>query len=321
MELMPVAVAAAAAAVATGIVAAVLPRLGVIDVPNHRSSHSRPVPRGGGVGVIVGVASALLLTPPDRCLTVGLLGALLLAVVGFVDDIRSLPAMLRLAVQVSVAAVAAVWLMAELGTALPTALGAAAAGTLWLAGYVNLFNFMDGANGLAGLNALVAGVTFATIGSIEDSTTLLVGGSVLVGAAAGFLPWNFPHARIFLGDVGSYSIGFLVAWLALVGVVTTEHRLLAAAPMLLVLLDTSLTLLRRARRGATLMAAHREHVYQRLTPVPGSPLPAIVTFGVGAAFVAAVALPTAATLAMWVVLAATYVAMPEVARRVRARTG
>ena len=315
MDLTTVAVAALTAAVVTGLVAALLPRLGVVDVPNHRSSHDRPVPRGGGVGVLSGVAAGLVVSHPDHLLAVGLVGALVLAVVGFVDDVRSLPAVLRLGLQVGVGAVTAGLLVHEVGLDLPMALLAGAAATLWLTGYVNVFNFMDGANGLAGLNALIAGACFAWIGSAESETALLVGGTVLLGAAAGFLPWNFPVARIFLGDVGSYATGFLIAWLAVVGMLTTDRFVWCLAPTVLILLDTSLTLVRRARRGESLMEAHREHVYQRLTTVPGSPLPAVVAALLSAAFVASAALPTAATVVVWLVLAAAYVALPGVLGR------
>jgi UDP-GlcNAc:undecaprenyl-phosphate GlcNAc-1-phosphate transferase len=317
MDLTSVAAAALASAVVTGVVAALLPRLGVVDVPNHRSSHARPVPRGGGVGVMAGVAVGLLVAPPDHHLAVGLVGAVVLAVVGFVDDIRSLPAVVRLAAQLGVGAPATAVLVHDLGFDLPVALTTAAVATVWLTGYVNVFNFMDGANGLAGLSALIAGACFAWVGSVESQATLLAGGTVLLGAAAGFLPWNFPVARIFLGDVGSYSVGFLIAWLAMVGVLTTDRFVWCLAPTVLVLVDTSLTLVRRARRNESLMEAHREHVYQRLSPVPGSPLPAVVASLFSAAFVAAAALPTFAVAVVWVLLAAAYVAMPGVVRRTR----
>jgi UDP-GlcNAc:undecaprenyl-phosphate GlcNAc-1-phosphate transferase len=317
MDLTTVAVAAVAAAVVTGLVAAVLPRLGVVDVPNHRSSHARPVPRGGGVGVMAGVAGGLMVSHPDQLLAVGLVGAAVLAVVGFVDDVRSLPAVLRLALQVGVGAVTATLLVHDVGLDLPVALLAGAAAMLWLTGYVNVFNFMDGANGLAGLNALIAGACFAWIGWAESETALLVGGTVLLGAALGFLPWNFPVARIFLGDVGSYATGFLIAWLAVVGMLTTDRFVWCLAPTMLVLLDTSLTLVRRARRRESLMEAHREHVYQQLTPTPGSPLPAVVTALFSAAFVTTAPLTTAAVVVVWVVLAVAYVALPAAIGRRR----
>jgi UDP-GlcNAc:undecaprenyl-phosphate GlcNAc-1-phosphate transferase len=188
-------------------------------------------------------------------------------------------------------------------------------GTPWLTGYVNVFNFMDGSNGLAGLNAAVAGAWFAGIGTIEDIDALAVGGALLLGASLGFLPWNFPRARVFLGDVGSYSIGFTIAWLALIGVLVSGQVLWCVAPTVLVLLDTSLTLLRRARRGESLTAAHREHVYQRLTTVPGSPVPAVVATAATLGLVATAVLPAAWCLACWVVLAGAYVAAPHIAPR------
>ncbi|MDZ5661153.1 glycosyltransferase family 4 protein [Nocardioides sp. zg-1308] len=315
MDATTVAAAALASVVVTGVVAALLPRLGVVDVPNHRSSHARPVPRGGGIGVVAGLLTGLLVSAPDQQLAIGLAAAVALAVLGFVDDVRSLPALLRLVAQVVVAALAAAVLVRALDMDLAVGITVTAAATLWLTGYVNVFNFMDGSNGLAGLSALIAGATFAWVGWAESEPTLLVGGSVLLGAAAGFLPWNFPVARIFLGDVGSYSTGFLVAWLGLVGVLTTDRYAWCLAPTVLVLLDTSLTLVRRARRGESLMEAHREHVYQRLTTVPGSPLPAIVTALFGAAFVASAALPPIALAVTWMILGGAYVAMPHLVGR------
>jgi UDP-N-acetylmuramyl pentapeptide phosphotransferase/UDP-N-acetylglucosamine-1-phosphate transferase len=309
-----VAAAGVVACASTGLLATWLPRVGLLDVPNHRSSHARPTPRGGGLGVIAGVAAGLAVSPPGSTLAVGLVGALLLAAVGLVDDVRSLPATHRLAVQLVVSLVAAIVAVgtADLGGVGGVAVALVAA--LWLSGYVNVFNFMDGANGLAGLNAVIAGATYAWVGHAEGSPALLVGGSVLLGAAAGFLPWNFPRARIFLGDVGSYSIGFLVAWLTLVGLLTTDRPAWCVAPVLVVLLDTGLTLARRARRGVPLTEAHREHVYQRLSTTPGSPLPALLVATVGAGFVLAAGAPVAWCLAVWTLLAAAYVASPVLAR-------
>ena len=312
MVLMTAASAAVAAFLATGALVALLPRWGVVDVPNHRSSHARPVPRGGGLGVIAGAAVGLVVARPDAVLAVGLVGALVLAAVGFTDDLRSLSAAWRLAAQLVVSAVAAgLLLLGERDFTITAAVAVVCLGTLWLSGYVNVFNFMDGSNGLAGLNAAVAGACFATVGVVEDVNTLVVGGSLLLGASLGFVPWNFPRAHIFLGDVGSYSIGFAIAWLALVGVLDTGELLWCVAPTALVLLDTSLTLARRARRGESLTAAHREHVYQQLTTVPGSPLPAIVATVAGAAFVAAAALPAVWCVICWVLVGTAYVAAPR----------
>jgi UDP-GlcNAc:undecaprenyl-phosphate/decaprenyl-phosphate GlcNAc-1-phosphate transferase len=320
MDVATLAAAVLCALVVTGFVAALLPRVGIIDVPNHRSSHDRPVPRGGGVGVLAGIGAGVLVAHPDHLLLLGLCGAVVLGVLGFVDDVRSLPAVLRLGLQVGVGAVTTTLLIPETGPTMPVALLAGSVAIVWLVGYVNVFNFMDGSNGLAAFNALIAGACFAWVGSVESKAALLVGGTVLLGATAGFLPWNFPRARIFLGDVGSYSIGFLVAWLALIGVLTTDRWTWCLAPLLLVLIDTSLTLARRAQRGESLMEAHREHVYQRLTTTPGSALPAVVASIFSVAFVLGAALPDLGTLGAWVLLAAGYVSLPGlIARRVAIR--
>lgn len=306
------AVAAVAAFLATGALVALLPRWGVVDVPNHRSSHARPVPRGGGLGVITGVAMALAVARADELLAFGLVAALVLGAVGFIDDLRSLSAARRLSIQLLVSAAAAVLLVRDQDLTSLEGLAVVAVGTAWLSGYVNFFNFMDGSNGLAGLNAGVAGACFAAVGAVEDVDALVVGGALLLGACLGFLPWNFPRARVFLGDVGSYALGFTVAWLALVGILTTGRALWCLAPTVLVLLDTSLTLVRRAQRRESLTAAHREHVYQRLAVVPGSPLPALVATAAGVGFVAAAALPAAWCLVCWMLLAAAYIAAPRI---------
>jgi UDP-N-acetylmuramyl pentapeptide phosphotransferase/UDP-N-acetylglucosamine-1-phosphate transferase len=311
MLLTTTVVAAAAACLATGVLVALLPRWGVVDVPNHRSSHARPVPRGGGLGVIAGAAIGLAVGHPDELLAIGLVGALVLAVVGFTDDLRSLSAARRLSVQLLVSAAATLLLVRAHEVTAIQGMAVVALGTLWLSGYVNVFNFMDGSNGLAALNAAVAGACYAGVGAAEDVHSLMIGGGLLLGACLGFLPWNFPRARIFLGDVGSYSIGFTVAWLALVGILTTDRLLWCVAPTVLVLLDTSLTLVRRARRRESLTAAHREHVYQRLTTVPGSPVPALVATAVGVGIVAAATLPATWCLLCWVLLGAAYVAAPR----------
>lgn len=306
-------VAALVTLAAVAVMTAVLPRLGVMDVPNHRSSHARPVPRGGGLPVVPAVALALLVTAQPPAAVVGaVLGALALGVVGLVDDVRDVPAPLRLGLQLVVGAVVAALLVrgAEGWAAAP--LLAVPLVAFWLAAYVNVFNFMDGANGVAGAQALLAGLWYAHVGSVQDVAGLTAAGLALAGGAIGFLPHNFPRSRVFLGDVGSYSVGFLVASLAVVTLVGTGSLLLALAPVLVFLVDTSVTLARRAATGQPVMTAHREHAYQRLTAAPGSPVPALVTAAFSVLCLL-VALTTSALVCvvLWVVLLAVYVALPR----------
>ncbi|MBI5923205.1 MAG: glycosyltransferase family 4 protein [Betaproteobacteria bacterium] len=229
-----------------------------MDHPNQRSLHSQPVPRGGGVAIILALFGAwgLLLQPP---LTLMLLAGVL-AGISYTDDWKGLPVAARLAVH-GLAAVALVrselpeqnldfWLI------------------IGLAGYViwmtNAYNFMDGADGLAGGMAVFGFSAYglAACAAAESFATMCF---VVAAAAAGFLPFNFPPAKIFMGDVGSIPLGFLAAALGFMGwqqqVWPLWFPLLVFSPFLV---DASVTLLRRVMRGERFWQAHREHYYQRL---------------------------------------------------------
>ncbi|GAA4749397.1 glycosyltransferase family 4 protein [Nocardioides endophyticus] len=314
-------VALIASVVLVGVVTAALPLLGVMDVPNHRSSHRRPVPRGGGIALVPCMALGISVSSSWTSALAWLVGgALALGIVGLADDVRDIPAPVRLGLQLIVTAavgVAVVRTLSDLSTAAAVATGLV--GAVWLTGLVNVFNFMDGANGVAGFQAVVAGGWFAYVGSREDVTSLLVGGLVLLGAALGFLPWNYPRARVFLGDVGSYSLGLVLGALSLVTVLSTHSVLLAVAPVCVFLADTTLTLVRRAVAGKPVMTAHREHVYQRLTTVPGSPWPAVAPTATSVVcVVVAAATPLTICLVLWCLAIGTYVALPWLLDRQRA---
>ena len=226
-----------------------LRRRGVLDVPNARSSHARVTPRGGGIAVCVGAGLGLVVYAAPAAAWGVFAGAMVAAVVGFVDDLRGLSAVLRLAVQGLVSLALAVWLVgtADLG---PLAWGAATlAATVWMTAYVNAFNFMDGINGISGVSAAAAGAWFLLLGGTGSVTPLAAGGAALLGAALGFLPWNTGGARMFLGDVGSYFLGIFVGALVVVGVVAGFAPPIVAAPLLPYLADTGWTLMRRLRLG------------------------------------------------------------------------
>ena len=221
-------------------------------VPDSRSSHVRPTPTAGGVGIVVGVAAgALMASLLDM---VVLAAALLLAVVGLIDDVRPLSARLRLAVHVAVCAVPLWW-----PQALPSAPWLLLCGVWW----INLFNFMDGIDGLAGMQAVFIAVVAACLGS---------GGAlfwVIAASAAGFLLYNRPPAKIFMGDVGSTFLAF-VLFVAGMQQLRTHALPFCTWPLLgaVFIVDATVTLLQRRRRG--LHGAHRTHVYQRLARRWGS---------------------------------------------------
>jgi UDP-N-acetylmuramyl pentapeptide phosphotransferase/UDP-N-acetylglucosamine-1-phosphate transferase len=244
------------------------------DVPNDRSLHAVPTPRTGGLAILLGFAAALLVTlglPEGSMLWVcGATG--LLAVVSFADDRSPLPVGVRLLAH-ALAAGAAVWgagLAAHrvwLPFAGDVALGALAAplsflGILWL---TNLYNFMDGMDGFAGGMTAIGGAFLAAAswgrGDGDGALTFLL----LSAAAAGFLTRNWPPARIFLGDVGSIPVGYLVSVLVLRasvrGGLDAGASCLAFAPFIL---DATVTLARRALAGERVWTPHRSHHYQRL---------------------------------------------------------
>lgn len=234
---------------------------GVMDVPNHRSSHVTLTPRGGGLAVLAALAIGTLVTADGQALSWALvLGCLLLGGVGLVDDLRGLPPKARLGAQLLVGVLAGVMLPAPVDLVV-----AAGICSVWIASFVNAFNFMDGINGISALTGLVGGASYAAIGYTYGDFASVTFGGALAGASLSFLPFNSPKARVFLGDVGSYALGFAIAALAWVTWAAGAPLALALAPTLVYLADTGSTLIRRWKRGESLTQAHREHVYQELT--------------------------------------------------------
>ncbi len=246
----------------------------LLDLPNERSLHSRPMPLGGGLAIVVvaGVGMAV-------CAAVGVVGvspelvavgsgAVLVAAVSWLDDLRGLPVVVRLVAHA--AAAVAFLAVARWPAACP--LAGAALGTVagvllalvWIVGLTNAYNFMDGIDGIAGSQAVVAGLGWVVLtwGSAGVETWL---GLLLAAASLGFLAHNWPPAKIFMGDVGSAFLGFGFATMAVLG--ARRDPRLALAGVLLVwpfVFDTSFTFLRRLRKGENVFQAHRSHLYQRL---------------------------------------------------------
>lgn len=240
-------------------------RRDLLDHPGERRSHLLATPRGGGIGIVVAWLAAWLLLPlvlrlPAPLVAAVALGLLLVAGAGWIDDHRPLSPWVRLAAHVLAGALlAAACAAAGAGIAV-TLLAFAAVPVL-----VNVWNFMDGIDGLAASQAALAATAYALLAS--DPATVAMALS-LAAACLGFLPFNFPRARIFLGDVGSGALGFILAVL-LVATAWSAPGGPWAWPMLLLplsafLLDASLTLAGRIVRGEKWWAAHVEHAYQRL---------------------------------------------------------
>jgi UDP-N-acetylmuramyl pentapeptide phosphotransferase/UDP-N-acetylglucosamine-1-phosphate transferase len=266
--------------VAEPVTVPLLRRLAAIDTPNQRSSHTVPTPRGGGAPIAIGVLLAAVLIHSAVLLmfgaTVGLFAA-----IGFADDLAGLPARRRLALQ-GAAGLAAGGLLAGMAD-LPEALALAAAAGLaiWIVGFVNAFNFMDGVNGISATHALLGGVMYACLGLWRPDASLAAAGGAVAAGALAFLPWNAVRARVFLGDVGSYALGAALALLAAWAVIRGIAPEAALGPLALYLADTAWTLQRRIRAGEPWLEAHRTHTYQRLCDVGWSHQR--VTLGTGAA--------------------------------------
>jgi UDP-N-acetylmuramyl pentapeptide phosphotransferase/UDP-N-acetylglucosamine-1-phosphate transferase len=247
-----------------------LRRRAVLDRPNERSLHAIPVPRGGGIAVVATILLAwvvligLGLLP--RATSPVLVGAVLLAAVSWIDDLRGLPAAVRLAAQL-----VAIGFVLRAGIPpgamfqgwLPSALDGVATAIVWV-WFINLFNFMDGIDGLAGSEAAAIGLgllLFAAVGVGHDPGLMALGAGI-AAAAIGFLVWNWAPARIFLGDVGSVPLGYLLGFLLLEQAARGHWKVALILPLYF-LADATITLLRRLLRGEQVWQAHREHFYQR----------------------------------------------------------
>lgn len=262
--------------VLTGLVRRYALAHGLLDVPNARSSHLRTTPRGGGLAIVVMLSVALCALEWSKSLPaplfwVFMIGGAAVAAIGFVDDYRSASPALRLLVHVGAALWAVLLIggprLPETGVHWPELGWAAAAlstvGIVWV---LNLFNFMDGIDGIATIEAVfvaASGSVLTLLGAGPHAVTVL--GLLLGAAALGFLVWNWPPAKIFLGDTGSGYLGYMIAVLALASARTNPTALwtwliLCGA----FCVDATFTLLRRLSRGERVYEAHRTHAYQLL---------------------------------------------------------
>jgi Fuc2NAc and GlcNAc transferase len=250
---------------------------GLLDVPNQRSSHAVPTPRGGGLAIVVCTLVAVLVMNLDGQLPLGysaalILGGGLVALVGALDDRLGLPAHLRLLAHFAAAGIAVGFVGAvgslSIGRSF-VSFGYAAwpmtiVGIVW---FLNLFNFMDGIDGIAISQALFMGVAGAVLAAMNGApTAIVVAMCVFSASCLGFVPLNWPPARMFMGDVGSGFLGFALAVFALATVVSGT---LSVWTWILLsgtfLVDATVTLVRRLLRAEKLYQAHRSHAYQHLS--------------------------------------------------------
>ena len=256
-------------------------RRNLLDVPNDRSSHTIPTPRGGGlvIAILSLVGYAIMGSIFDAPFSRGyFIGAVLVSVVSWLDDLYSLPFWSRLLVHFAAAAA----LVTDLGfwtrlaiplTSTDIPLGTyfgAVVTVLWIVWFVNAYNFMDGVDGIAALQAVVAFGAWALHGYLFGQSGLLLFASMLACVSVGFLLHNWHPARIFMGDVGSAFLGFTLAALPLLAVPQSTMGDIAILPGTGVLIlwpfvfDTFVTLIKRAIRKQRVWQAHREHIYQKM---------------------------------------------------------
>jgi UDP-N-acetylmuramyl pentapeptide phosphotransferase/UDP-N-acetylglucosamine-1-phosphate transferase len=255
-------------------------RRGRLDVPNERSSHSAPVPRLGGLGVLAGYLiplTALWIEESHGRSGVNLLAqsvwmfactAVVLGGAGLYDDLYGLRPVQKFGIQFPFALSIAYYMRRFAGADAfsMTAIGFLLA-LLWLVSFTNFYNFMDGVNGLAGATAVLYGVFLAYFAWQQGQTVACIVAALVAGASLGFLFYNFPYARTFMGDTGSLFLGMLFAVLALfLHDVPGGSRMFV--PLILLysvfIYDCTITLLRRVWRRENVFRAHRSHIYQRL---------------------------------------------------------
>lgn len=254
-------------------------RSGILDIPNDRSSHQMPTPRGGGLAIVF--VSLLFYTGISVFVTGNFswsyfTGAILVSLISWLDDLYSIPFFWRLLVH----SVAAVILITGIGywqqvfiPGFDTTVSLGIIGTvitfLWIVWMVNAYNFMDGIDGLAGLQAVLAGIGWLMYSIILGNRSVYLFSGALIFASLGFLIHNWSPAKIFMGDVGSAFLGFTFAAIPLVSATEKpEHAaFLPIAAVLFVwffVFDTAFTFVHRLARGRKVWTAHREHLYQRL---------------------------------------------------------
>lgn len=248
-----------------------LVRLGVVDVPTDRSSHTIATIRGMGLavaGALVLTMSAAALThqPAAAAVTLWICAgaAATAALLGWVEDFRGVGVRLRALYQLGIGLVASSLLAWHLNHAV---LWLIPAGMIAVAAYINVANFMDGINGISGSHGLLVGLFYAAAGALSSQSWLVIAGLVIAGAFAGFLPWNLGKRNVFLGDVGSYLLGASVSVTAVAAFFCGVSVEFVFAPVLIYLADTFVTLIRRIAEGERWYTPHRRHAYQRLVIV------------------------------------------------------
>ncbi len=260
MQLWPILVTALAALICCGVYRRQALRWQLFDVPNARSSHTEPTPRGGGIGIYLAMLVGVTAMGWSGSSSYLMIVAGILVVTGALDDSYGLSVGLRLPLY-TLACTLSIWLLLW-----PLPLWLFISAVLYVLWILNLFNFMDGIDGIAASEAIFAAAAAGLLALYNGADWHYVQLCLLLAAAcAGFLYWNWSPARLFMGDAGSIAIGFLLAMLSLLGQASGALPLLCWLILLAVFIaDATVTLLWRGATGQAVTQAHSLHLYQRL---------------------------------------------------------
>ena len=275
----------------------ILHRHNMVDVPNERSSHTAPTYRGMGLATAAATLLAYVVatllgwtyrSSESLQLAVTIAAAILCALaLGWLEDIRGVSIVRRASLQLVIGLLVSVSFATVQGTNILWLI----LGAIFIAGYINVANFMDGINGISGAHGLVAGLAYALTGWMVNLPWLALAGVAVAGAFAAFLPWNVrPGKNVFLGDAGSYVLGAALGTMAVGAWFADVPFLLSFAPLVTYLADAGTTLFRRFMAGEQWYKPHRTHTYQRLTDV-------------GFSHLGSTAVVTGTTILVWVLLA------------------
>jgi Fuc2NAc and GlcNAc transferase len=242
-------------------------RSGMIAQPGERQSHKLPTATGGGLGLIFSIIMTSLclqlIHPIPMFWWLNMLpGILLLTLIGWFDDKHPVSTLVRLVVQLAVS----LWLIGFGWSGfLFKDMALLASTVLAMVWMMNLYNFMDGSNGMAGFQGVFAGLVLAVLFQYADQHVMALLCLAVAAACGGFLPLNFPHARVFMGDVASVPLGFIFAAFIVYGIQTGSLSLASSILVMAVfIVDATMTLLKRVFRGERWYTAHAQHLYQRL---------------------------------------------------------
>ena len=257
-------------------------KIGAIDVPkDERRMHKEPIPRLGGLAVFFAfLVAVILLVPIDLELQGILLGSVVIVVLGVIDDSVSLPAIVKLFVQIAAALVVVLHgvridVLSNVNlfsnnAYLSLGMWSAPVTVIWIVAITNAVNLIDGLDGLSVGVCTIASISLLLISAIVSEFTIVVIMAALAGACIGFLPYNMNPAKIFVGDTGATFLGFILATMSIQGMFKTYAILSFAAPFLVLglpIFDTAFAICRRLLHGQSPMQADRGHIHHRLIDV------------------------------------------------------